>query len=176
MCPVFQPQYKDEVSIYNLAWSSDNKYLVTGGDNSVQIWKTDDWTQGIKLDTEVNDYFGKWITSVAWSPDGNYLVSGNEEGKLWVWETDNWTQVAAFNIDDDFVGFGDLAWSPDSSYLATGGWRSDIKIWDTTTWSQVNHLDGHTSLVDNLDWSADGSYLASSSFWDGTVRVWGIPK
>jgi WD40 repeat protein len=59
--------------------------------------------------------------------------------------------------------------------IATGGYKLDsrevIKIWDAETGKLAANLQGHTSLVLCLAWTADGKTLISGST-DHSIRTW----
>jgi WD40 repeat protein len=64
------------------------------------------------------------------------------------------------------------ALSPDGRTLATGGLDGTVRLWDVETGRLVRALVGHNSYVSGLDWSPDGSTLASAGTYDITVRLW----
>jgi WD40 repeat protein len=63
----------------------------------------------------------------------------------------------------------DIAWHPNGDILAVGG-GTDVWLY-TSDFQDIAQLEGHTRTVTDLDWSPDGSKLASSSE-DGTIRIW----
>ncbi len=66
----------------------------------------------------------------------------------------------------------DFSYSPDGTRFAVG---CTIGIWlyDTQTGEEINFLKGHSYYVSGVDYSPDGSTLASYSDWnDYTIRLW----
>lgn len=62
--------------------------------------------------------------------------------------------------------------SPDSTVLAVTDQKT-IQLWDVTTGQLLTVLEGHNDSIYDLDFSANGTLLASASA-DGTTRLWGI--
>jgi WD40 repeat protein len=77
-----------------------------------------------------------------------------------------------------------LAYSPDASLLAIAclgasqGCPSQhaIRVYDASQGTEVcTPLQGHSGLINSLDWSPDGLFLLSASS-DGTALVWFLPR
>ena len=64
----------------------------------------------------------------------------------------------------------DMAYSPNGHRLAVSANR-EIWIYDAHTGEEIDVLLGHTKGIESIEYSPDGSTLASAS-GDGTVRVW----
>ena len=64
----------------------------------------------------------------------------------------------------------EIAYSPDGTRLAVA---SSIGVWlyDTETYQEIALLTGHTSGVNSVAFSPDGSTLATGSY-DNTIRLW----
>jgi|GEM_PF-6944173 len=62
------------------------------------------------------------------------------------------------------------AWSPDGQWLASSAWDKSVRIWEAVSGREVQVLLGHSGLNIHLDWSPDGTLLASAG-QDG-VRIW----
>jgi len=114
------------------------------------------------------------IKSVAWSPNGSLLASTNGGGTVDVWDASTGQKVHVCE------GYADtrvncVAWSPDAKRLATGSELANedhmLRIWDAASGAEVRKLDGHTGHVQAVQWSPDGTRLASAS-QDGTARIW----
>ncbi len=70
-----------------------------------------------------------------------------------------------------------LTFSPCGKYLVSGSWwtrgldKVSIRIWEVETGQNIHTFWGHTTDVQDLAFSPDGKYLASSSY-DGTILLW----
>lgn len=64
-----------------------------------------------------------------------------------------------------------LAFSPNNNLLALAYWNGAITLWDVR-WAVSRHtLEGHSSLVETVDFSRDGKFLASISD-DRIAMLW----
>jgi WD40 repeat protein len=74
---------------------------------------------------------------VAWSPDGQRLASVCLDGKMKVWDTENWQDLATLEgiyASQKQLRFAPVKWSPDSQKITSAGpgldRAYDVKIWD----------------------------------------------
>jgi WD40 repeat protein len=69
----------------------------------------------------------------------------------------------------------DGEYSPNGELLALAdGFNGDVYVWDAETLDPLTVLEGHTDRVYDLEFSEDGTMLATASA-DGSVRLWGVP-
>lgn len=160
-----------------LHWSPDGSLIFlsiregisgyeTNGSNRLRtgsvIWNIGDE----RIEESFSVYPDRW-DNVTWMPNtSNLLVMQGPRGHFLLNVLNG--DVSALNIPTSSLA----AWSPDGSSLATNpGFDGEIWLWDTKNWLVFSTLYGHADEVTTLDWSFDGTYLASGS-QDGTVRIW----
>jgi WD40 repeat protein len=92
-------------SVMNVAWSPDSSHIAIGirgeirepGErfSQVQIW---DASELLHVATLPHMEFLEMIptNAVAWSPNGNYLAAGSSEGRLAIWETENFELLSEY--------------------------------------------------------------------------------
>lgn len=134
------------------------------------------------------------VSSVAFSPDGRLLASGHGGAKhlshVSLWDIDTGKLLArlpgASDLNEipvqwDFGSVTAVGFSPDGKHLVacfgalnySSGLRFScpLKVWDVATRQPIALLQGHQSLLMTMDFSPDGSLLASGS-QDGTAIIW----
>jgi WD40 repeat protein len=123
-----------------------------------------------------------WVSSMAFSSEGHRLASvsykRNDKAVVKVWDVSTGREVLDRHLPARDVHA--LAFSPDGQRLASAVWtydkerkqgRYEIKLWNISTGEEVFTLQGHTSDIVRIVFSADGQLLASASA-DGIVRIW----
>ncbi|MAF10328.1 hypothetical protein CMK11_07745 [Candidatus Poribacteria bacterium] len=157
-----------------VALSPDGALLAVDDGGLVTIW---DVSQGSRVATvEVSAH--TW--GVSFSADGVLLATAS--GSLFnrtpikLWDVRNREDFATLSAQG--AGFS-VAFSPDGQFLASGitgyGDYSDttVKLWDASSGAELATLKSHTHDVRAVEFSPDGSLLASGSV-DGTVRLWDV--
>jgi WD40 repeat protein len=115
------------------------------------------------------------LGSVAWSLEWDKLLAASPQGELVLWDIEDQSNIVG--PKDVLLGHSKhgewvmrVAWSPEGDRLATTRGQ-EITIWDADTRRPIDRLHGHETLVGGLDWSPDGTMLASGD-GEGIVMIW----
>lgn len=137
------------------------------------------------------------VTSVAFSPADKRLLAVGYGGEANVshvvlWDIESGNELDRLTGATDLPGIlndetypsgavNALAFSPDGKYLVAGfgspgivglpSYPNPLKVWEVSTKSLIRRLSGHTNTCTSLEFSKDGTWLASSSR-DGTAILW----
>ena len=154
--------YNEQAS--SIAWSSDGKYLASGGGKlvgegagpatTVHCWEA---TTGKTLFILPNH--SQWVHPVALSSDGQRLAVGRGDSTVQVRETVTGRQLHLYEGHSDTVYA--VAWSPDGSLLASSSRDKTVRVWEVATGKQLHMYTGHSNAALSLAWSPNGVWLAS---------------
>ncbi|MEA5462148.1 WD40 repeat domain-containing protein [Leptothoe sp. PORK10 BA2] len=163
--------------VTSLAFSPDNRYLVTGTFNGdVRIWDLSICEQdrpvcNSQLVLE-RDYAGV-APVVKFSPSGRFLAASNYDGTVTLWD---WSRRQVLTVLEPETGahdgarldgrFSSLTFSPDERYLAAGSHDDFITLWSLDPDDEFERL---TTIdtgngVDSVAFSPDGEFLASGNY------------
>ncbi|KAF9052998.1 WD40 repeat-like protein [Panaeolus papilionaceus] len=101
-----------------LAWSLDDKILLTCSDNIIKLWNT---KNGQLMDTL--DRHSETVTAISWLPDGSGFISGGLDRKIIIWNTDGQVRDSWGTTT---IRLTDLAVTPDYTHIVAVGMESDI--------------------------------------------------
>ena len=160
-------------------YSPDGLLIAGAGKGKIEFW---DSATGEKVQTLV-DKDVRSSTEVAFSPNNRLIAVGGERS-VWLWDLNTGRKVR--ELHDDFPrrrsGWKTkaLAFSPDGKLLVTAfghtQWlvidnRRSPKVWDVASGRLVAALEGHSGECTAIQFSGDGSRLATGSN-DATARIW----
>ncbi len=124
------------------------------------------------------------VNAALFSPDGKMIatMSGHvasslkpdNTAKLWRQDrsTGSWVLHKVLDGHKEVVIGG--AFSADSRFLATASRDNTARVWKTETGELIAVLDSHKGDVSSLAFSPEGRFILSSSFQDGTARIWDV--
>ena len=149
----------------SLDFSPDGQLLAVGGyDLGAMIVDPNDGRLIHKLDTGVNLHGGM---TLHFSPDGKILAAGNRNYATRLFDA---ASGQLLHILDKPQSHG-LAFHPSGKTLAIGYATGEIRIWDVATGKLLHEVDPAAEEIYSVDWSPDGTLLASSGL--GTdICIW----
>ena len=185
--------------IWSIAFSPDGKHLASVHDQeNARLWDIENGEQitelSLALPQDRTKYKGdpngiqmflQWLEedteqsevpmSIVFSPDGT-LIAGGVFGEIRFWDAKTHETQMIICQPEGSQRPAALTFSPCGRYLAAGGWwqqtdKMSIRLWDMTTAENIATFWGHTTDIQSVAFSPDGTLLASGSY-DGTILLW----
>jgi WD40 repeat protein/tetratricopeptide (TPR) repeat protein len=172
-------------------YSPDGQLIAAADGTSLRLW---DAGTG-RLVRELSAGGRARVEALAFSPTDHRLLAVGYGGQAGVHHVALWdidagterpplsgaTEEPNFWLGDDTGAIGALAFSPDGKYLVAGfgsrlwtpacGDANPIRVWDLATRRLIHRLNGHTDYCLALEFSRDGSLLASGGI-DARAILW----
>uniref|UniRef100_K3X281 CDC20/Fizzy WD40 domain-containing protein n=1 Tax=Globisporangium ultimum (strain ATCC 200006 / CBS 805.95 / DAOM BR144) TaxID=431595 RepID=K3X281_GLOUD len=159
------PELMNDYYLNLLSWGSNNVLAVALG-QCVYLWNAESGEIDELMALEGDDY----VSSVQWSDVGgsSHLAIGTSESVVQLWDVAAQKQVRSMNGHSSRVGA--LAWN--SYVLSSGSRDSTIIHHDVRARThQLSTLTSHEQEVCGLQWSPDGTTLASGGN-DNALCLW----
>ncbi len=153
---------KHNQPVYSLAFSSDESYLASGGeDKTIYIM---DLNSGEVAYTLENNYFPIRFLKFAQKDEilaacGPDIKLMNLDGNLLRTFSGNTTHIWSFDFNAE------------TSIIVSGSYARNIRVWDYSSGEAVFILEGHEKSTLPVAISHDGKYIVSGSL-DRSVRIW----
>ncbi|MBP87596.1 MAG: hypothetical protein CMJ64_12870 [Planctomycetaceae bacterium] len=144
-----------------VAFNSNATQVVSGSaDKTLKLWNAIDAV-------EIKDFAGHAgaIVGVAFD-SGNQPVSASADKTIRTWNAGNGQQVRAIT---DPQPLSSLAITRDRARIAVAGADKAVRVYQLNNGQKLASLEGHTSAVTSLAFSADGTRLVSTTATDATT-------
>ena len=157
--------------LQSVVFTPDGQRIASGDGPTIRIWD-------VESGEEVMAHTGHTsnVDGLQFTPDGSRLVSSSH-GTTRIWDTETGEELRVFKKSGD-GGFDKSAlhMSLDGTLLASAlkpdRRLSLFRVWDTRLIEEFRVLNGHTSQVNSVGFSADGTRLYSRS--DNEAIEWSV--
>jgi WD40 repeat protein len=154
--------------VWTVAFSADSKYLAAGSGN-VKVWEVATGQEHHEF-----GFHEQMVTGVAFHPSRPWLASCSYDGNVVLWDLQAGKMLTVLHRFDQAVH--DVAFHPAGRWLAAACKNHRVAVWDLEQAPSAPRppdrmLEGHTSDVWSVGFSADGSYLASGA-GHGVIILW----
>jgi WD40 repeat protein len=150
------------------AVAPDGKQIVGGGrDMPVRIWEVPSGTELRRFEARGRTLKQSYVSALALSPDGRGVLTVYQEAALWEAATGR----ERWRAQPPGVTLTAAVFSPDGRMAALGTITGIVYVVETASGAELGKFEGHRGGVYGLNFTADGTRLASGGD-DGTVLVW----
>jgi RNA polymerase sigma factor (sigma-70 family) len=127
--------------------------------------------EGGKIPDEPSAQIGKGeLMGIEYSPDGKIFAASTSFG-VRLYDANNLNEIGTLQSNDQL---GRIALSSDGKLLASGGSDQSIHLWDIQERKEIGVLKGHIGWIYGINFSPDGTILASCAADDESIRLWDV--
>src|SRR5215510_1191329 len=164
--PQLSVQLGHSVMTMAVAYSSDMKLVLTGGDSGAVLWD-------VTSQREIRRFYSGdsgIVTSVAFSPDNKHVLTAAFDKIVRLWNVETGQEVRRF------IGHAGIVRSavfiPGQDLIATIGSEKDrtLRLWQIATGKEARRLNGEKTKIANFAVSLDGRSILTGNF-DATARL-----
>ncbi|XP_013783916.1 actin-interacting protein 1-like, partial [Limulus polyphemus] len=106
----------------------------------------------------------RFVQSVRYSPNGELFATAGFDGKLFLYNAKEYTQVGEVGDPAHSGGIYGVAWSPDNTRLLTASGDKTCRLWDAGTMSLVSEFTFGKDILDQqVSCLWQGNYILSVS-------------
>jgi WD40 repeat protein len=151
-----------------LSFTSDNKLLVSCGDNKVKAWDVSTLTEAFSFEVKDED-----VDALAISSDGQLIVGAGSNGHVWLWDAK--ARKLLRTIKTRSAAVKAVAFSPDGKSFASGGIGGTVEFWSAPTGEPLTVLDDDSRReLRAVAFNREGTMLATGS--EGKHYLASLPK
>lgn len=116
------------------------------------------------------------LRAVAYAPDGKTIGTANwsTRDSVTLWDAASGQLLRHLRGHKDRVS--DIRFSPDGQYFVTAGLDRKLLVWDRHSGEIVEELIGHPGQVNTLAIHPNCLLLASSGFYEQSIRLWSLSR
>lgn len=157
----------------SVAFSADDKTLVTGGDdqdNAIKVWDIGTMKEHAAFNGHIF-----WVNCLAFAPDGTKLASGGWDETIRVWDMQSRKEVT--KLWSSITTPPRASVTPDGRKVALVGSSGAIELWSVPPIKKpIIMRGGHFYYVNSVAVAKDGEIVVSGSGHgvDKTARLWDI--
>ncbi len=158
-----------ETMIWHVAFSPRGSLLAASDSaGTIHLWDVESQRETGSLEGHADS-----VTSLSFAADSQTLFSGSHDGLINAWRAKQPPHPSLATIDVDTGKVWATAVAPKVSQIAVGGRGGFVQFLEMTTGKQVAELaDVHPATVDCLEYSHDGSLIATGGWRNEEVIVW----
>jgi len=159
--------------VQDVAISSDGQFALSGSwDGNLRLWDLNTGATTRRFVGHTKD-----VLSVAFSADNRQIVSGSRDKSIKLWNTLGQCKYTISSTDEghkEWVSCVRFSPNLQQPLIVSAGWDKVVKVWTLEHWIKLRtNLHGHTSYINTVTVSPDGSLCASGGK-DGTAMLWDL--